>query len=215
MHATQPDPQAPLTMRYSICISGAASGHTVIEDKDLAYRLGQAIARRNHVITTGATIGLPYYAAKGAKEAGGMSIGFSPASDVRDHMRRYRLPRDYFDYINYTGMNYVGRDTHLIQSSDAVITVGGRFGSMHEFVTALEMHRPCGILTGSDGAADVIPELLKVLEPPHGHRVIFDDNPENLIARMVALLDEEYADIHTDLARNQHWYLDDGSTRNG
>lgn len=196
-----------LPLQYSICVSGAASGDTVTEDKALATRLGAAIARRGHVTTTGATVGLPFFAAKGAKDAGGMSVGFSPAANVREHMRKYRLPRDYFDFINFTGMHYVGRDTHLIQSSDAVITIGGRFGSLHEFVTALESHKPCGILIGSDGAADIIPELMKLLEPPREHLVIYDENPENLIERIVTILDQEYADVIEQLKRNEHWYL--------
>jgi uncharacterized protein (TIGR00725 family) len=214
----QPSPNYPeehQDLCYSICVSGAASGKTVEQDKILAARLGAAIARRGHITTTGATIGLPFYAAKGAKSEGGMSIGFSPASGIRDHMRRYRLPRNYFDYINYTGMNYVGRDAYLIQSSDAVITVGGRFGSLHEFVTAVEMHKPCGILTGSEGTADVIPELVKVLELPHKHKIIFDDNPENLVNRIVAILDDSYSDVYKELERNEHWFLDDSNSRSG
>ncbi len=134
-------------------------------------------------------------------------MGFSPATNIRDHLRHYRLPRDYFDFINFTGMHYVGRDNHLIQSSDAVITIGGRFGSLHEFVTALESHKPCGILIGSDGAADIIPELMKVLEPPREHLVIYDENPENLVERMVNVLNQEYADIHDQISRNEHWFL--------
>ncbi len=195
-------------LQYSICVSGAASGDSVEHSKGLAARLGAAIARRGHVTTTGATVGLPFYAAKAAKEAGGMSIGFSPASSVRAHLRKYRLPVDYFDFINYTGMDYVGRDTYLVQSSDAVITVGGRFGSLHEFVTALESHKPCGILINSTGAADIIPELMKVLDPPDQHLVIYDENPENLINRMVNILDEKYADVRTQLERDEHWFLD-------
>lgn len=194
-------------LQYSICVSGAAGGDTVESGQTLARRLGVAIARRGHVLTTGATVGLPFQAAIGAKEAGGMSIGFSPAVNVREHLRKYRLPRDYFDFINYTGMHYVGRDTHLIQSSDAIVTVGGRFGSLHEFVTALEAHKPCGILINSAGAADIIPELMKVLEPPREHLVIYDENPENLIERIVNILDEEYADITKQLERDEHWFL--------
>lgn len=200
---------------YSICVSGAASGKTVEADKDLAVRLGAAIARRGHITTTGATVGLPFFAAKGAKSEGGMSIGFSPARDIRDHMRRYRLPRKYFDYINYTGMNYVGRDAYLIQSSDAVLTIGGRFGSLHEFVTAIEMHKPCGILIGSQGTADVIPELMKVLELPARSNVIFDENPENLVARMVKILDDDYKDVYKELKHDEHWFLDDSGKRSG
>lgn len=212
----QPTPDSENTKQnlcYSICVSGAASGATVDNHKSQAQRLGAAIARRGHITTTGATVGLPFFAAKGAKSEGGMSIGFSPARDIRDHMRRYRLPRKYFDYINYTGMNYVGRDSYLIQSSDAIITIGGRFGSLHEFVTAVEMHKPCGILLGSEGTANVIPELIKVLELPPNSNIIFDENPENLVARIVAILDKEYQDVYIELQKNEHWYLDESGTR--
>ncbi len=194
-------------LQYSICVSGAANGLTVEAAKGLAARLGAAIAKRGHITTTGATVGLPYAAAKAAHDAGGTSIGFSPATNVREHMRKYRLPRESFDFINYTGMQYVGRDFQLIQSADAVITVGGRFGSLHEFVTALEAHKPCGILINSAGAADIIPELMKVLELPRKHLVIYDENPENLIERIVDILDHEYADVLEQLKHNEHWFL--------
>jgi uncharacterized protein (TIGR00725 family) len=194
-------------LQYSICVSGAAGGDTVEASKGLAIRLGAAIARRGHVTTTGATVGLPFYAAMGAKEEGGMSVGFSPAINVREHLRKYRLPIENFDFINYTGMRYVGRDAHLIQSSDAIVTVGGRFGSLHEFVTALEAHKPCGILINSQGTADIIPELMKVLEPPREHLVIYDENPENLIERLITILDKEYIDIEKQLQREEYWFL--------
>ncbi len=62
-------------LRYSICVSGAASGETVRESYQKALELGRAIAKSGQILTTGATLGLPYYAAYGAKEAGGMSVG--------------------------------------------------------------------------------------------------------------------------------------------
>lgn len=202
-------------LQYAICVSGAASGETIEKSKHSAERLGTAIAKRGHVTTTGATVGLPYYAARGAKEAGGMSIGFSPAGSVREHLRKYRLPHKCFDFISYTGMNYVGRDSYLTQSSDAVITVGGRFGSLHEFVTALEAHKPCGILIDSGGTADVIPQLMRVLKPPKGYRVIFDENPENLVQRIVDALDEEFKDVQQQLQRDEHRFLDTKMRRAG
>lgn len=190
-------------------MSGAAAGETVQLDSDLAQRLGAAIARAGHVVTTGATVGLPFFAAKGAKEAGGMSIGFSPASSVREHLRKYRLPYEYFDFINYTGMAYVGRDLYLVQSSDAVVQIGGRMGSLHEFTSALEARKPVGVLLGSHGAADLIPQLMEMLEPPAHALVIYDDNPEKLINKMIALLDKEYADIQTSMKDGkEHWYMD-------
>ncbi len=194
-------------MNYSICVSGAAAGKTVDTDKELAERIGTAIAKSGHIITTGATIGLPYYAARSAKMEGGVSIGFSPAASLREHVHKYRLPIGIFDFVNYTGLNYVGRDAYLVLSSDAVITIGGRMGSLHEFISALEAHKPVGILLGSQGAADLIPQLMEILEPPAHSLVIYDDNPEKLVVKMVALLDKEYQDIQKALnAAEENWF---------
>jgi uncharacterized protein (TIGR00725 family) len=195
-------------LKYSICVSGAAAGETLKESAALAEATGVAVARSGHILTTGATVGLPYAAARGAKKVGGMSIGFSPAESLREHLRKYRLPHDVFDFINFTGLHYVGRDLYLVQSSDAVITVGGRFGSLHEFTSALEAHKPCGVLLGSGGTADLIPELMKTLEPPDGDLVIYDDDPDRLVKKIVDLLDKKYADIHKQLIHHdQSWFL--------
>ena len=116
-------------MRYQICVSGAASGESVKTSHKLAFELGKAISKRGKTLTTGATVGLPHYAAQGAvsvKEPRGISIGFSPAASFREHVATYKLPTKEFDYINFTGMAYVGRDVHLVRSSDAIITVGSR-----------------------------------------------------------------------------------------
>ncbi len=199
-------------LRYSICVSGAAAGETVQASASLAEAVGKEIAKQGHAITTGATVGLPYYAASAAKKAGGMSIGFSPAASLREHLRKYRLPHDCFDFINFTGLHYVGRDMYLVQSSDAVITIGGRFGSLHEFTSALEAHKPCGILTGSGGTADEIVQLMKELEPPDGNLVLYDDDPTRLVNRIVEVLDDKYADIHEHVKRYDHnWFLRGGA----
>lgn len=179
--------------KYQICVSGAASGETVEVSKHLAKRLGAAIAKAGHTTLTGATVGLPHYAAIGASDVGGLSIGFSPASSHRQHVKSYRLPTKEFDYINFTGMEYVGRDIHLVRSSDAVITVGGRMGSLHEFATAVESNKVCGVLLGSGGLADFIPKLVKEIPTPHAEQIIYDTEPERLVERVVAALDEKYA----------------------
>ncbi len=194
-------------LRYSICVSGAAAGLTVKTSAKLAEEVGKAIAREGHILTTGATVGLPYFAARGAKEAGGTSIGFSPASSLREHLRKYRLPHDVFDFINFTGMNYVGRDLYLVQSSDAVITIGGRFGSLHEFTSALEAHKPCGILLGSGGTADAIPELIAALDPHMADLIVYDTDPIKLVKKIIAIIDEKYKDIQKQIEKDEHWYL--------
>jgi uncharacterized protein (TIGR00725 family) len=203
-----PDTGSKKTIRYSICVSGAAAGETVEQSSDAAYETGAVIARSGHILTTGATIGLPYYAAVGASENGGMSVGFSPAVSLREHLRKYRLPSDCYNFINFTGLHYVGRDLYLVQSSDAIITIGGRFGSLHEFTSALEAHKPCGVLIGSGGTADEIPKLIKELEPPGESLVIYDDDPKRLVKKIIAILDKKNKDLCDTLGqRDEHWFM--------
>src|SRR5690242_1163782 len=166
--------------KYQICVSGAHVGTTVDHSHILAYALGAAIAKAGHTLTTGATTGLPEYAARGAKDHGGLSIGFSPATSYREHVKSYDLPVKEFDYINFTGMDYVGRDLYLVHSSDAVITVGGGMGSLHEFATAVENHKFCAVLLGSGGTADFVPTILENLAYPQDARIIYDTDPERL-----------------------------------
>src|SRR5688572_26734925 len=185
--------------KYQICVSGAAAGDTVEASHLLAYALGAAIAKAGHTLTTGATVGLPQYAARGAKDNGGLSIGFSPAASIREHVKSYRLPVKEFDYINFTNMDYVGRDVYLVRSSDAVITVGGRMGSLHEFATALESHKFCAVLLGSGGLADFIPTIMDRLPAPANSEVIYDTDPDRIVKQVVDHLDKEYADFKEEI----------------
>ncbi len=176
-------------------------GDTVSASHQLAYDLGKAIAKSGKTLLTGATVGLPWFAAQGAvsvKDREGVSIGFSPASSFREHVTVYRLPTVEFDYINFTGMAYVGRNIHLVRSSDAVITVGGRMGSLHEFSTALESQKIIGVLLGSGGLADYIPTLLQNIEAPGVKNVIYDTDPARLVEKVVKALDAKYVDFKHD-----------------
>lgn len=210
------DDNGKRSLRFTICVSGAAGGNTVKASSELAEQLGQEIARHGHILTTGATVGLPFSAAVGAKSANGVSIGFSPAASLREHLRKYRLPFEPFDFINFTGMEYVGRDLYLVQSSDAVITVGGRFGSLHEFTSAIESGKPCGVLLGSGGAADLIPKLIEILDPSMQKLVVYDTDPKKLIQRIEDILNKEYEDIRKQFAkRDQFWFMERTNKKRG
>ena len=188
-------------MRYQICVSGAASGTTVQSSHQLAFELGKAIAEKGQTLLTGATVGLPHYAAMGfmsISNSKGVSVGFSPAASYREHVATFRVPTKEFDYLNFTGMVYVGRDVHLVRSSDAIITVGGRMGSLHELSTALESRKVCGVLLGSGGLADYVPTLLQNVEAPGAKDVIFDTNPASLVQKVSEALDRKYADFVDD-----------------
>lgn len=179
---------------YQICISGAAKGESVEQGKQLALEVGAAVAKAGHSLLTGATTGLPNYAAMAYKKAGGrMSVGLSPASTKVEHILKYRLPYENYDSLIYTGMHYVGRDTLLITSADAVISIGGRLGTLHEFTIAMETETPIGFMQGAGGISEEIEKIIELSRPlPRGSKVVYSDNAELLIAELTKVLDEEH-----------------------
>jgi len=176
---------------YQICVSGAAKGKSVDQGKELAHLAGRAIAKNGHVLMTGATSGLPDHAAHGAKKAGGKSVGLSPAASKLEHVKKYRLPTGCYDTILYTGLHYIGRDTLLIASSDAVVSIGGRLGTLHEFTIAMEMNKPIGFLQGAGGISTEIRDILKAAGREDDENVVFDDDPEKLVKKLTAILDSK------------------------
>ena len=179
---------------YQICVSGAAKGQSAQKGIELAQNLGAAIAKAGHSLLTGATTGLPDAAATGYKKAGGtMSLGLSPASSKIEHLLKYRLPIKSYDAILYTGLHYGGRDALLINSADAVVTVGGRLGTLHEFTIAAETHTPIGVLEGAGGISSQIEMLLRLLPNANPDFVLFDDDPQKLIDRLTKLLNKTHS----------------------
>lgn len=175
--------------RYKVCISGSA----VINEpaaREKAKALGRAVAEQKAVLLNGATTGYPYLAAMGAKEAGGMTIGFSPAMGPKEHSRKYRLPSDYLDLIVYTGFGYAGRNLFLVRSADAVIHIAGRIGTLNEFTNAFEDKKVIGVLTGTGGTSTLIDDVIEIAHRGPG-KVIYDDNPEALVTKVISLLRKE------------------------
>lgn len=178
-------------LKYKICISGAAeTGHCAPDALHQAEELGRLVAEHNMILITGATTGAPYWSAKGAKEAGGIVIGFSPASSEEEHIKKYALPVDYHDIIIYTGFDYAGRNILLVRSSDAVITVCGRMGTLSEFTTAFEDGKIQGVLQGSGGVADMIPQIISTTHHGPG-KVVFNNDPEKLLDGVIELIRAE------------------------
>ena len=183
-------------MKFKICVSGAAEGSCLNpETIEKAKELGRAIAKADCVLVTGATSGLPHYAAMGTKEAGGVSIGFSPASTYQDHVYRYHLPTNYMDLIVYTGFGYSGRNLILTRSADAVIVICGRIGTLNEFTVAFEDRKPLGVLEKSGGMADEIKELTEIAHK-HQCSVLYEPDPEKLVRGLITDLRTTRTDIN-------------------
>lgn len=174
--------------KIKICVSGAAEmSHLNPRVHDVAKELGKQIAIQGADITTGATTGFPFWAAMGAKEAGGLSIGLSPAHNEKEHVEGYRLPLDFMDVLIYTGFGYPGRDLLLVRSSDAIIIGPGRIGTFHEFTIAFEDDKTIGILTSDDWETDeIIQTIITKSNRANEDTVIFDSDPKTLVAKVIA-----------------------------
>jgi uncharacterized protein (TIGR00725 family) len=183
-------------IRCTVAVSGAAqTGHCAIDAPKRAEQIGREVARAGMVLLTGATTGMPYYAAKGAKEAGGFVVGFSPASSEAAHVKTYRLPLDFHDIIIYTGFEYAGRDLLLTRAADAVVILCGRLGTLHEFTTSFEDKKPIGILEKMGGTSEMIPDILKKAHRGPG-RVVYSEDPRTLIEKLAGAILQSKQDPH-------------------
>ena len=174
--------------KYKICVSGAAeTGHCAKDALEKAREIGREIVRHGGVLVTGATQGIPHWAAMGAKEEGGISIGLSPAASEAAHKKVYRLPTAYFDVIIYTGFQYSGRNLLLTRTADAVILLCGRMGTLNEFTIAFEEQKLIGVLKDTGGTADLIRDLVRQLHKESG-KIVYDTNPRRLVKKIFQIL---------------------------
>lgn len=168
-----------------IGVSGAAdTTYAGLDAFEKAKEIGREIARHGAIITTGATTGFPLYAAMGAKDECGFSIGFSPAATEREHVETYQLPLDYMDVVMYTGFGYSGRDLLFVRSSDAMVIGPGRIGTINEFAVAFEDHRPIGVLRSSSDTDELLDLIIDAAHRPNTN-IVFDTDPKALVEQLI------------------------------
>lgn len=177
--------------RITISVSGAAEvAHCGPDVISKAKELGREIARQGAQIITGATSGFPMYSAEGAKEAGGVSFGLSPAASKKEHIEVYRLPLKAMDAVIYTGFGFPGRDLMLVRSSDAIVIGCGRIGTIHEFTVAWEANMPMGVLEGEWATDEVIRNIIKNSNRENPN-VIFEKDPKVMIEKLIKMVHEK------------------------
>jgi len=178
--------------KYKICVSGAAeTSHCGPEAFKVAEELGEEIASRGLVLVDGATTGFPLWAAKSAKQNGGIVVGISPASSQKEHIERYDLPVDYHDLIIYTGFGYSGRNLLLTRAADAVIIGCGRMGTVNEFTIAFEDKKPIGVLEGDWETDEVVKNILEKSYRQAEHPYIaFGSDPAELLDKLLLFIKE-------------------------
>ena len=129
---------------YTIAVVGAEDASQEILAS--AKKLGSKLAQNGFVVATGAVGGFGMWAAMGAYEERGMTIGFSPAGSKKEHEEYFRQPIDYLQTVIYTGFGYLGRDLLLARSADIVVVGLGDRGSVHELLLAHDLDKPVFVL---------------------------------------------------------------------
>ncbi|MAG36186.1 MAG: hypothetical protein CL878_08075 [Dehalococcoidia bacterium] len=168
----------------TIGVMGSAGGDITAEVREQAYRLGEEIARRGLVLLTGACPGIPQESVKGASAHGGLVVGISPALDFAEHVQRYHSPTRGYNAIVYTGSGLMGREIENIRSSDAVVFISGRVGTLGEFAIAYDEGNIIGLLRGSGGITDHLPEIIQKLAKRTRAIVCIDDDPIGLLDQL-------------------------------
>jgi uncharacterized protein (TIGR00725 family) len=170
-------------VKLQIGVMGSSGGILTDAGCALARRLGASIARRGALIVTGACPGLPHAAVLGAHEAGGESLGISPAHSREEHIELYESPTEPYTAITFTGSGLMGREVDNIHSSDFVVFIAGRSGTLGEFCIAYDEGKLIGVLRNSGGIADHAGEIASLFDKDTGAVIIEDENPERLIDR--------------------------------
>jgi uncharacterized protein (TIGR00725 family) len=115
-------------------ISVIGSSNAKPEHLDLAEEVGRELAKRKAIVACGGLTGVMEAVCRGAKSEGGTTIGILPG----------RLARDANKYVDIPIVTTMGfaRNIIVVNTGDAIIAVGGAFGTLSEIAYALSDNIP-------------------------------------------------------------------------
>ena len=129
--------------RLQVSVIGSGVEHEV-----RAEEVGRLLAERGAVLVCGGRDEVMAAAARGAKAAGGTTIGILPGESPAD-------ANEWIDHVIVTGMGHA-RNLAVAASGDAVIAVGGKWGTLSEIAFARILGRPVVVLDpGWEGDGEV------------------------------------------------------------
>jgi uncharacterized protein (TIGR00725 family) len=102
------------------------------EEYETARKVGRLIAEEHATLICGGMGGVMEAACRGAREQGGRTVGIVPDTGNGN---------PYLDIVIRTGLGHA-RNVLVVQSSDAVIAIGGSHGTLSEIAIALKQQRP-------------------------------------------------------------------------
>src|SRR3954464_6199138 len=120
-------------MAIQVSVIGSGTEH-----EENAEQVGRLLAERGCTVVCGGLGEVMAAAARGAKAAGGTTIGILPGTSRAD-------ANEWIDHVVLTGLGHA-RNAIVAASGDAVIAVGGAYGTLAEIGFAKILGRPVVIL---------------------------------------------------------------------
>jgi uncharacterized protein (TIGR00725 family) len=117
-----------------VFVSVIGAGQCDPETYRLAEEVGRELAKRGAAVVCGGLTGVMEAACRGAKSAGGLTVGILPGVSHRE-------ANPWVDVPIVTGMGEA-RNILVVRSGRAVIAVGGEFGTLSEIAYALKLGIP-------------------------------------------------------------------------
>jgi len=105
-----------------------------VEEAKLAQEIGEQLASRGATVVCGGLGGAMEAVCRGAKLKGGLTVGILPGNDPE-------MANPWVDVAIATGVGQ-GRNAMVVQSAQAVIAIGGRYGTLSEIGHALKRGIP-------------------------------------------------------------------------
>ena len=121
-----------MARRTQISVIGGARGEEDLLEQ--AEEVGRRIADAGAVLVCGGRTGVMEAASRGASEAGGTVLGVLPTTDPAD-------ANPYVTHVIATGIGHA-RNLAVVGSGDAVIAIGGEWGTLSEIAFARRLERP-------------------------------------------------------------------------
>ncbi|HUO78156.1 MAG TPA: TIGR00725 family protein [Thermodesulfovibrionales bacterium] len=112
-------------------IGGRRVDRTLLNE---AEKVGTLVAQKEIVLVCGGLSGVMEAVAKGARSAGGTTVGILPQEHKRD-------ANEYIDIPIVTGLG-IGRNVIIARTADVLISIGGEYGTLSEIAFALQMGKP-------------------------------------------------------------------------
>jgi hypothetical protein len=101
---------------------------------EAAHRVGELVAQRGGILVCGGMGGVMEAACRGAAGSGGITVGILPGNSAREGNRYLTVPV-------ITGMGYA-RNALVVMTSQALIAIGGKYGTLSELAYAAQFGVP-------------------------------------------------------------------------